>query len=263
MCNPRKVMIHLSRSIEESWRQTVEQTATATAELSETGRVTSRLRLDGEMGPMALEMLERVLAGEFEGFEPWERDERGCFYRAVGPVTMIYDPDMAGLSVETRLTETVAAEGRADAEVLGFTTGEVAVEAVGSYFEDGWGGRTEARARENARQEAEKRLERALDELHREQNAAKLAAAETRARGDAEAAAQQNLDSLKKKARVAMRSRMQAILSSAEEQVYHIMNRAVGEAYRQTLLRAVRENGGRVRKDERTGSVVNLELELY
>ena len=29
MCNPRRVMIHLSRAIEEAWRTTVEQAATA------------------------------------------------------------------------------------------------------------------------------------------------------------------------------------------------------------------------------------------
>ncbi len=45
--------------------------------------------------------------------------------------------------------------------------------------------------------------------------------------------------------------------------LYHVMNRAVGEAYRQTLHRLVRENGGRVLTDEKTGSVINMEMELY
>ncbi len=53
------------------------------------------------------------------------------------------------------------------------------------------------------------------------------------------------------------------ILADAEDRVYHTMNRLVGEAYRRTLLELVQQNGGRVLANERSGSVYNLELELY
>ena len=33
--------------------------------------------------------------------------------------------------------------------------------------------------------------------------------------------------------------------------------------WRQTLLQMVRENGGRIISDEQTGSVIDMELELY
>ena len=72
MCNPRKVMIHLARCIEEAWRRTVERTAEARGEVAELARVTADVPLDAEMGDLALDMLERVLSGEFEGFEPWQ-----------------------------------------------------------------------------------------------------------------------------------------------------------------------------------------------
>ncbi len=263
MCNPRKVMIHLARSIEGAWRRTVEQAASATGEVNELGRINAEITLDDEMGPAALEMLGQVLADGFDGFEPWDRDSLGCYRRDLGDVTMVFNPETGRLNVEAGLTEMITAEARAGAEACGFTVGDVAAEAMGQYYDDGWGGRTREKAEQEAHEQAERRLQEAVDALHREQNPEAFAKAETEAQNQAQEAARQALESRQTQVRTAMRQRLQSILSEAEERVYLMMNRAVGEAYRQTLHRLVRKNGGRVLTDEKTGSVINMEMELY
>ncbi len=263
MCHPRRVMIHLAQAIEEAWRTTVEQTATAEGEVQELARLTANIPLDAEMGDRALQMLERILQGEFEEFEAWTRDDEGNYCRDLGQVTLIYRPGTHQLVVEAGLTEQIEAQVQATAKAGGFTVGEVAVEAIGRYYEDGWGGRTEARARQEAQTQAEQKLAEAAEALHRRQHAAEIEAATAQAQAQAETAAAEELARLQTEARQALRQRLQSTLAEAEERVYHTMNRLVGEAYRRTLIQMVQENGGRVLTDERTGSVINLELELF
>src|SRR5579859_2117855 len=77
MCNPRRVMINLTCTIEQSWRTLIEQTARVEGQVQELARISADIPLDAEMGDLALQMLERVLHGEFEGFAAWERDNEG------------------------------------------------------------------------------------------------------------------------------------------------------------------------------------------
>lgn len=263
MCNPRKVMIHLAKRIEEAWRQTVQQTATVSGEVSELGRITADVRMDEEMGETALNMLERVLSGEFQGFEPWERDSVGQYRREMDAVTLIYNPHTHQLHIESRLTELLSADAQAAAEASGFTVGEVAVEAIGNYYSDGWGGRTESRALQEAQQLAEHRMTQAIANLHHQQHAEKLKTASRQAQAEAERRARQELIQRQTETRQAMRQQLQMTLAQAEDRVYYVMNRAVGEAYRQTLRQLVLQNGGRILADEQTGSVINMELEVY
>lgn len=263
MCNPRRVTIHVTRNIHEAWQQAVEQTATATGEVAETARINTAIRLDEEMGDLALQMFERTLAGEFAGFEAWQRDEAGRFHRRMDEVMLQYDPETHQLTVEAHLAESVTAEGRGIAEATGITTGEVGAAGEGGYFEDGWGGRTEERARAEAQQRAERLLNSEIEALHRRQHAGELAQAEAQARAEAEAHARAELARLQEERRQQLRERLQGILAQAEERVQHLMNRIVGESYRQALRQLVIENGGRVLADEQTGTVINMELELF
>jgi hypothetical protein len=208
-------------------------------------------------------MLERILRGDFPEFEPWERDGAGNYRHDLGDAVLVYQPGSRQLTVEARLTELISAEARATAEASGFTVGEVAVEAVGRYYDDGWGGRTQERALAEAQAAAESRLAEATEALHREQHAAELEAAEAEARALAEAQAAAELERLQGEVREALRERLQVLLANAEDRVYHTMNRLVGESYRLALIQMVQENGGRVLVDERSGSVINLEMELF
>jgi hypothetical protein len=256
-------MVHLTETIEEAWRETVTQVAQAEGEVQELARLMVDIPLQEEMGDAALAMMDRLMAGEFEEYEAWREDEEGNFRRELDQVTLVYTPGSGQLAVEARLTELITAEVEAAADAAGFTVGDVAAEAVGRYYDDGWGGRTRERADREARVEAERRLEAARTALHRQQHAAELAAAETEARTEAEAEAEAELERLRAETRDALRRRLQVILADAQDEVYLTMNRLVGEAYRRSLIELALQNGGRVVSDERTGSVINLELELY
>jgi hypothetical protein len=256
-------MIHLGRCIEEAWRQTVEQAASVTGEVAELARISAQVPLDEEMGDAALLMLERVLAGEFESFEAWERDDAGRFHRDLGEVTIAYDPASHQLSIEAQLTDSVTAEARGVAEASGITIGQVAVEAMAQYYDDGWGGHSRQRALEAAERDAERRLREAVERLGQEQHSAELAEARERAGEQARMLAEEELARRQEPLRAALREQLQVIIARAQERVYHVMNRAVGEAYRRTLIQLVLDNGGRILADEQTGSIINLELELY
>lgn len=262
MCNPRRVMVHLTDAIEEAWRETVTRLAQVEGEVQEVARLTADIPLDAEMGELALAMMERLMRGEYEEYEAWQQDEDGAFRRQLEQVTLVYTPGSHQLVIEARLAEQISAAAEAAAEAAGFTVGEVAVEAVGRYYEDGWGGRTEERARREAEAEAERRLTEARAALHRQQHAAELAAAEAQAEAEAQARAAEVLEAARTETRAALREQLQVMMADAQDAVYLTMNRLVGEAYRLSLIEMALQNGGRVVSDERSGAVINLELEL-
>jgi FtsH ternary system domain X2 len=262
MCNPRRVTIQLTRTVQEAWRTTVEQAARAEGEVQEVARVQVDIPLAREMGERPLEMFECALRGEFEGCEPWTRDEQGNYRRELEGVTLIYESGRRQLLVEARLAEQISAEAHASAEASGFTAGEVMAEAMAGYYEDNWGGHTEERARRQAQAEVKQRLDTATAALHRQQHAAELSAAEREAREKAQQAAAADLERRRRAVRPVLRERLQETLDQARDSVGRTVNRLVGEAYRQTLLAMARENGGKVLSDRRTGSVIHLELEV-
>ncbi len=263
MCNPRRVDVHLDRSVDEAWHQTITQAASASGQVAESASVAVDIRLDTDLGDLVLATLERVLAGEFPSHEAWNRDDAGRFTRTLDDVTLAYDPRTRHLAVEARLAETVTAEARAAIDASGTTIGQVAGDAVAHYYEDGWAGRTRERALVEAQTDADRRLAAAVEALHREQHAVEIQDAEQRARAQAELLAREELTRRQEEVRAALRTRLQAVVASARERASHTINRAIGEAYRQGLKELVLRNGGRIVVDEQTGSVVNLELELY
>ena len=263
MCNPRRVMINLTQTIEQSWRTLIEQTARVEGQVQELARIAADIPLDAEMGDLALQMLERILQGEFEGFDAWERDNEGNYRRDLDDVVLIYQPGSHQLLIEARLTELISAEARSSIEATGMTVGEVAVEAVGRYYDDGWGRHTEEKARAQAEAEAQQKLFAAIEALHQQQHTDEIQAAEAQARTQADQEAAAALERTRLTMRAALRERLQVVLANAEDRIYHTMNRLVAESYRQSLIQLVRENGGRVLTDERTGSVMNLELEIF
>ena len=102
-----------------------------------------------------------------------------------------------------------------------------------------------------------------MERLHSHQQAENLSVAESEVQEQARAQALEELEKVKEETRLLLRQQLQGVLSRAEAKVYQVMNRAVGEAYRQTLKKLGLDNGGRVVADRQTGSVISLELELY
>ena len=263
MCNPRKVMIHVNETIETAWRQLLTEKAAASELLTEQAEISCEIKLAEEMGTAALDVLEQVLAGEYSAVPAWEKDDEGNFYRDFAGITLVYDPLNRQFVLRARLQEMLSAEARAAAEICRVTTGTIAFEAVGHYYDDGWKGRTEEKALKEAAEQVEIRFERALEDLKKAQFEGE---AEQKLRAELAAAAQSELEAelAEKRAalRLELRHQLQAQLAQRQQDAFYEINRVVGETYRQTLCRLVLENGGRVISDCQTGSVIELELEL-
>lgn len=255
-------MIHLTRSIEEAWRRSVEETAQFEENICETGRLSADIFLDKEMGQQSLVMLERVLSGEFDAIPAWDRDNSGNFIQNLDDAVIRYSPQSHVLQIEARLLENISAKASATQELCGFTVGEVATEVVKKYYDDGWGGRTKEKVEQEARQEADRRLDAAMEDLHREQNKDAFADAEKKAQKTAEKKAGEKLAKRITEARAAMREQLQLVLHSAVSTARYEMNTVIGETYRQTFLALVENNHGKVISDVKTGRVIEMELEL-
>lgn len=263
MCNPRRVTVHLHRAVSESWRTMIERAARAEGQVQELARLNLDIPLRNELGDLALEVLERLLRGDFAEWPAWQRGDDGQYRHDLGGVTLIYQPGSRQFTAEARLTELISAEARASAEVSGFTVGEVAVEAASEYYDDNWGGRTEEWARTQAEAEGRRQLAHAVDRLHHEQHRSEIDAARQQADLQARQLADQELDSQRKQVREVLRDRLRHVLDESRERIQHSVNRLVGETYRRTLIHLIEQNGGRIVRDERSGSVMNLELELF
>jgi len=141
----------------------------------------------------------------------------------------------------------------------------IAFAAVGHFYDDGWKGRTEERALQEAQEQTEIRIEHALEELKKERRHHESEAElELRAGLAKEAAAQARLQLEEKRHELSLqlRQQLQAELALQQQNAFYEINRVVGETYRQTLCRLVLDNGGRVITDKQSGSVIELELEL-
>ena len=265
MCNPRKVMIHVNKTIEAAWRQMLTEEATAAELLTEQAEISCAIDLAAEMGDAALDMLVKVLAGEFPGFSAWKKDGDGNFYRTLDGITLIYEPCRRQFVMRACLSEMISVKAQAAAEVCQETTGSIAFSAVGHFYDDGWKGLTEKRALQEAQLQSELRIEHALEELKKERRQQE-SKSESQLRTDLEKEAQVKvklqLEEKRHNLSLQLRNQLQAQLALQQQNAFYEINRAVGETYRQTLCHLVLANGGRVINDQQTGSVIELELEL-
>jgi len=258
-------MIHVNKTIEAAWRQMLTEEATVAELLTEQAEITCAIDLAAEMGDAALDMLAKVLAGEFPGFTAWKKDSDGNFFRDLDAITLIYEPCRQQFVMRARLSEMISVKAQAAAEVCQETAGTIAFAAVGHFYDDGWKGRTEETALEDAQAQAEIRIEHALEELKKERRRQESKAeSELRSGLEKEAQIQARLQLEEKRhdLRLHLRHQLQAQLALQQQNAFYEINRAVGETYRQTLCRLVLDNGGRVINDRQSGSVIELELEL-
>ncbi|MBN2809413.1 MAG: hypothetical protein JXR80_07970 [Deltaproteobacteria bacterium] len=262
MCNPRKVMIHVARSIEEAWEKTISECASCSEEVGQLASLTADIELDREMGEAALVMLEKVLAGDFPGHPAWGRNQAGDFVKEMEAISLCYQPSSRQLTMTAHLSGMASAEAESVAQVSGVTRGEIAFDAIGHYYEDGWKDRTEEKALAEAREQAEIRLARALYELNQAQQQETIGQKRDALQEKAQNQARKKLAESKKNVRVALRRQLQAELTARRQEAFYAINLAVGEAYRQTLCKLVLDSGGRIISDRQSGSVIDLELEI-
>lgn len=153
MCNPRRVSVVATAELEEAWEHVVRRTVELRQSVTGEARVSQGV---GDTLPEpVLASIERAMA---DGTDGWRRDGE-CYRRDVPGGYALYDPRARSLEIVATLEGVVEVSGTAEEKAAGIARGSLRTEGTGSYYDDGYGGGTEASARQAAEEEAKRKLE--------------------------------------------------------------------------------------------------------
>ncbi len=256
MCNPRRVRVRATRVLAEAWQQEVRR------QVTRTGRTTGEARvvepLGQSIGGITLTALNGVL-GRAEG---WERGEDGVFRHALDGGQISFDPATRVLEIVARVSAEITGVGEAVTVVRAQASGTIEEEGVGTYYDDGWEGRTEQTARRDAEEDLRRSLERAEDALRdRARRAAEAEVGEDLGRQAAERADAEL-------ARVAA-ARERELRQLAADRLMAVgaegrtrFHQALGEAYQEAILAYARSRNASNVRHSTTDGVVEIEFEM-
>ena len=265
MCNPRRVEITATRQVAEAWQREIERVAEQAMTI--TGEARVRHALDASVAAPALAALEAALEAGMPG---WQRtgdpsdasDDSGGYRCDVDGGYVIYLPGTRTLEIVAVVESEVRGRGSARSRLEGRV--EVAVEGSGEsiYYDDGYGGRTQDVAEQEARQEADLGIARQvaarLDQAARTAEAA--ADAELRAR--AEEAARADLQARAAMHRPALDAHAAEHLQTVGARARQAFHRLLAVAYRDALLALARARGAQDIHCSDSGEVLEIEFLL-
>jgi FtsH ternary system domain X2 len=171
MCNPRRIRVRATRKIAEAWRAEIQQAATARSDVSSEARLVQSISdLLPPQAKLAFEQAMRI-APDWEWI--------GTEYRKAVPGGYVsYRPDTGELEIVIQLSVAIEAVGTATLVATGEVADEVTTEASGTYYTDGWRGKTKDRIQQEVTANADAKA----DELARNRAAALKQEAEEAAR---------------------------------------------------------------------------------
>lgn len=248
MCNPRRVVVRLAETVRQAWQRTIEAHVTEQTEIRAHATLETQIDLAAELGDIALQELLRLLG---EGFGGWYADGDTFTLPLEHGISLHYVPAGRRLEVRAQLSETVQAAATSRGTYSGTLDTQVEVEGVGRYYDDDWGGHTEARAREAAERAARVRLEAERERLV-------TAAAREQAEAQARSEAQARLREERERRQAALDERLEVLLRESEAQVQATIGALLGQTYRRAIIRLVHENGGQVIQDSAQGAMIDL-----
>lgn len=238
MCNPRRVEVTATRQVRESWEREVRRVAQASADLAGEARI--RQTLDDSVGGPALMALQTLLAN---GFEDWAEQPDGSFRHNVDGGYVLYHPDDRALEIIAAVSQNITETGEASERLSGEIAEQLEARADGSYYDDGYNGRTEQRAR----QEAQHAAEQALDETIRQRrNSAEQAAEQQRdaaLRTQAEEVAQRRIAERGATLQPELNRRARERLEEVGIRARQGFHRLLAHAYRDALTGMARRRG--------------------
>jgi hypothetical protein len=237
MCNPRRIEITATRELSEAWQREVSRTAALSARVVGEARVSQRM--GDTLGGPALKALEAALGGGDTG---WCEVEEGYRLDVPGGYA-VYRTDDQTLEIVAVREAVVEAKGEAKAVLSGEVRDTLAVEAGATYYEDGWGGRTEDRAKAEAEKSAQRQLDAAAQVRLRDAGQEAEAAAESGLTAQAEAAAQAELDraaALRREELARQANQNVEAVGLRCRQAFHAL---LARAYRDAILAYARRNG--------------------
>lgn len=259
MCNPRRVMVRLAQDIREEWSRTVDAQVVEQTEVAAQATLETQIDLAAELGDIALHELRALLA---DGYGGWQEAEDGYTLELEHGITLLYTPDTGRLEILARLSETVEAAASASGSASGLVEGNVEVEGVGRYYDDGYGGYTPETARRMAEQDAQRRIAQAQRQLTEEQQRDALEAARQQAEDEARAEAQARLREEAERRQAVLQDQLETLLHESEEQVQAAIGALLGQTYRRAIIRMAREGGGEVVRDDHNQESGTIDLEV-
>lgn len=253
VCNPRRVQVRATRRLAEAWEREVRRQVTLQGRA--VGRATVREQLT--VGRPVLTCLDRVL-GDAEG---WQEVDDAYRY-AVDEGYVAFYPLTGELEIVAELSSDVEAAAEAATTVRGELDEDLEAEGVGRYYDDGWSGFTEARARRLAETAAQTELDR----IAQERVAQARDAAESDVAGDvraqAEEAARQALSAATAAREDELAWQARQRLTRVGAQGRAAFNRALARAYEQAILAYAHSRGAEGLQVGRSGDVVSIAFEM-
>ncbi len=237
MCNPRRIRVTVTRDLAEAWSHEISRTATLTERVTGEARVCQPL--SHSLGAPVLRALETLLDSGDSG---WEEEDGGFRFEVEGGYAF-YDMDEQNLEIVATREDTVEGVATASLELTGRVEEELKVDKEGRYYDDGYGGHTKERARQQARAAAGEELERLkkarLEKARQTAEAAEDANLQTRAEADARA----RLDRAAGERRVALAEAAAQRLDTVGLRCRQAFNTLLARAYRDAILAYARRNG--------------------
>jgi FtsH ternary system domain X2 len=256
MCNPRRVTTTLTRDLAEAWQREVSRTVELRARVAGEARV--RQPLEASIGAPALRALQVALANEGSGWVPVEEG----FRRDVEGGYVVYLIDEKALEIVAVMEDEIEVRGGASSILTGEVREQISGEGSAISYDDGWGGRTAARAEEESHQIAMQKLDetarrrvlQAQREAEEQQDPALRAKAEEAARAELERATRERELSLARQAR----QRLEAVGLRCR-QAFH---GALAQAYRDAFLAYARNHGAQNISCHEEGDTLEIEFHV-
>lgn len=237
MCNPRRVVVNVSRQMEQAWEREVERCAEVVGSVAGEARV--RQRLDASIGGSALVALRTALA---QGFPGWNEVEGGYRHDVQGGY-VVYHPEDHELEIVATMSEELRTQAAARGTLSGRVEGTVEAEGIGNYYDDGWGGRTRERGLSDAQRAAEAALENAVQRRIEEDAKKAEEARATALEGEAKQVADVRWKEEAERRRSDLSRRAALELTEVGVRARQAFYALLGNAYRRALVSLARRRG--------------------
>ena len=262
MCNPRKITARATRQITQAWRAAIERTV----RLGDT--VSGRAELTQPLGAMLAEPARRAFEQAVVADPRWQLHD-GAYDLDVQGGQARYRPGSGELEISVELSAYVEVEGAATHVVEGIIEETVQATAEAGYYDDGAGGRTRARAEQQADVLAKEEAER---KAHLRTTSARL-----KAQKKADSAMQTGGDDVQQEAEAEARSQLatersrrgeeltrdaQALLDRVQQQSLRGIWETVALGYQNALLSYAQSHGARNIDVSRSGGSVQIQFQM-
>jgi hypothetical protein len=253
MCNPRQVEVRATRRLAEAWEQEVRRQVTLYGRA--VGRAAVREQLS--IGRPVLACLDRVLQ-EVDG---WQEVDDGYRYDVAGG-HVIFHSGSGELEIVAELSSDVEAAGEASATLRGEVAEELEAEGVGRYYDDGWSGFTEDRARRMAEAAAQEELDRVAAERIAQAHALAESGADSHLRAQAQESAEAALAAAAAAREAELAAEASQRLTTVGVQARAVFNLALAQAYEMAVLAYARSRRAEGLQVTRSGGVVSIAFEM-